>query len=729
MATTEAAKICGLCKEVTLAILPRLHQEELLLELGRRNILVGETYKKESLVSKLWFLMIKEFQGTDRCVIPDPPMAVSGTSCSSATEQRNMRVTLSNDLQDLMETVTLTNCATNIVPVKGTSNNNADLHVSLTQSNGSYSTPVTSPTRSTNLTATQPSTSVTMSSPQRLPILAQEVIVETTTVTSPRKSARLHTLETQASSSSVRNLQNIDNEAVETLEESTATKEGLGKGYLKRELRAVTVTRQSCSVVTELGAMRELVDEDGDDPNAEEDEEEDGVSSDEDDAPLEDDDDPDWQPDSPVEDRQPHSGDIPVEANVSGKDSSSGLAGPSEEVVTDSHGQKKAHPQEPMKLHSPEQGYYKCKECDVSFKYSSQRSTHMKQVHSPPGSSGALCEQCGYKAPTQHALKLHIYKHTGERPYKCTLCAFSARKPSIVKRHVTISHPGKNSYKCAYCSHFAETKSLLRKHEDAHKTEHVHKCPVRSCPISSNDRNELIAHLARSHKKSQQYSCPECDHKTYLLRELKEHMKTFGHEKTYKCDKCEFSAKTYPSLRSHRRGHNANKKYKCDKCGFSSAFKAVVLNHTNKVHGDNAFQCPHCEFNADTQDDLSIHLGKHSNRITCDMCGYIAKTKERLEQHIEEHSTANKLFGCTTHGCNFLTPDQQCLVRHLTSHELGRPFPCEHCDYRAKKKEVLAVHMRLHTGEKPLKCTKCSYSTSLGHMLRKHEARHEQGLI
>eukprot|EP00058_Branchiostoma_floridae_P001063 XP_002586551.1 hypothetical protein BRAFLDRAFT_106333 [Branchiostoma floridae] len=617
MATTEAAKICGLCKEVTLAILPRLHQEELLLELGRRNILVGETYKKESLVSKLWFLMIKE------------------------------------------------------------------------------------------------------------------VIVETTTVTSPRKSARLHTLETQASSSSVRNLQNIDNEAVETLEESTATKEGLGKGYLKRELRAVTVTRQSCSVVTELGAMRELVDEDGDDPNAEEDEEEDGVSSDEDDAPLEDDDDPDWQPDSPVEDRQPHSGDIPVEANVSGKDSSSGVAGPSEEVVTDSQGQTKAHHQEPMKLHtsSSEQGYYKCKECDASFKYSSQRSMHMKQVHGPPGSSGALCEQCGYKAPTQHALKLHIYKHTGERPYKCTLCAFSARKPSIVKRHVTISHPGKNSYKCAHCSHFAKTKSLLRKHEDAHKAQHVHKCPVQSCPISSNDRNELIAHLARSHKKSQQYSCPECDHKTYLLRELKEHMKTFGHEKTYKCDKCEFSAKTYPRLRNHKRGHNANKKYKCDKCGFSSAFKAVVLNHTAKVHGDNAFQCPHCEFNADTQDDLSIHLGKHSNRVTCDMCGYIAKTKERLEQHIDEHSAANKLFGCTTHGCNFVTPDQQCLVRHLTSHEPDRPFPCEHCDYRAKKKEVLAVHMRLHTGEKPLKCTKCSYSTSLGHMLRKHEARHEQGLI
>ncbi|CAH1250328.1 ZNF665 [Branchiostoma lanceolatum] len=775
MATTEGAKICGFCKEVTLAVLPRLHLEELLLELGRRNIMVGESYKKESLVSKLWFFMIKEFQGTDRSVIPDVPTAATGTSSSSAAEQRNMWVTLSNDLQELMETVTSTNSTTNIVPAASTANN--------AQSNGSSrstsSTLETSPTKSTNPTLTQPSTSVTMTSPQRLPIFAQEVIVETTAGTSPRRSARLHTLETQASSSSVRNLG-------ETLEESTLTKEGLGKGYLKRELRAVTVTRsKSCSVgsntvVTDLGAIRELVDEDGDDTNAAEDEEEDGVSSD-DDAPMDDDDDSDWQPDSPLEDREAP---ISSDREAGGKDSSSGLPEPFEEVATDSQGEvstppsgegttnqhqgptqmlkcpdcdfttasklklehhktshdktriftcckcdyrghKKAHLQEHMKFHTREK-VYNCKECDFTCKFRAQLSLHMKHAHGAPGSQGALCEQCGYRAETPYLLKLHKYKHTGERPYKCSLCAFAARHRSTLERHGKISHPGKNCYKCSYCNHFAETKSLLRKHEKTHKAEHLHKCPVRSCPISSNNREELVAHLARSHKKSQEYSCPACDHKTYLLRELKEHMKTHGHEKIYKCDKCVFTAKTWECLRNHKARHNRTKKFKCDKCDFSSAFKSVLVTHT-RVHGDNPFQCLHCEFQAGNQTDLSIHLGKHANTITCDMCGYIANTKERLEQHIEEHSTAHKIYSCTA--CDFATPDQPCLVRHMTSHDLDRQFPCDHCDYRAKKKEVLAVHMRLHTGEKPLKCSKCDFATSLGHALRTHERRHMQGLI
>ncbi|XP_035663146.1 zinc finger protein 271-like isoform X1 [Branchiostoma floridae] len=758
MATTEAAKICGLCKEVTLAILPRLHQEELLLELGRRNILVGETFKKESLVSKLWFIMIKEFQGTDRCVIPDPPTAASGTSCSSATEQRNMWVTLSNDLQELMETVTSTNTATNIVPV-------------------------TSPTRSTNPTLTQPSTSVTMSSPQRLPILAQEVVVETTTVTSPRRSARLHTLETQASSSSVRNLRNIG----ETLEENTATKEGLGKGYLKRELRAVTVTRQSCSVgsntvVTDLGAMRELVDEDGNDPNAEEeDDDEDGVSSDEDDAPL-DDDDPDWQPDSPVEDRQPHSS-SDIEASVSDKNSH---AGTSEEVITVSQGEiltpprhdgptksqqqgrspivkcpecdfttasghrlrqhktchdktriyackkceyrgrKKAHLQDHMKVHSGEQAY-KCRECDFSSRLSSQLSLHMKKEHGAPGASGALCELCGYKAERLYMLKLHRYKHTGEKPYKCLLCAFTARDMPTLVRHSKVSHPGENCYKCAHCSHFAKTRSLLRKHERTHKAEHVHKSPTRPCPVSSNDRNKLVAQRARSNNKrqtSQQYSCPVCNHKTDLLCNMKEHMKTHG--KVYKCDRCEFSANTYASLRQHIANHKKTEKYKCDKCDFTSKTKFVLLRHT-KDHGDNPFQCQHCEFNANTQDDLSIHLGEHfdpSNAIICGLCGYVAKTEDRLEQHIAEHDAGLKMYKCDFHGCDFSSPDRQCFVRHVTSHDPSRQYPCKLCDYRAKRKIDLATHMRTHTGEKPLKCSKCPFATSLPPELKRHEAGH-----
>ncbi|XP_066265798.1 zinc finger protein 665-like [Branchiostoma lanceolatum] len=819
MATAPGGRIYGLSKDVTLAVLPRLHQEELVFELGRRNIMVGESYKKESLVSKLWFLMIKEYQGMVHSVTPsDTPTNTTGASGSSATEQRNMWVTLSNDLQELMETVTSTNGATNIVPVTATSN-------SPTVANGAYTA---TSGRSSNHTQSQPLRSVTIASPQRLPmsIFAQEVVLDTTAEegmpknrgASPRRSARLHTLETheEATSSSVGNLGHIG-EAVETYEsseENSATNGGPGKG--QRKLRAMAVTRsKSCSVgsntvVTDLGAIRELVDEDGDDTNAAEDEEEDGASSDEDDdAPMDDDDDSDWQPDSPLEDRQQQSSG--TKRKASGKDSSSGFATSFEEAVTTlanldnqpplklqrtSHdkrkqkgfqglkiltcqqcafttkypkvmarhtqghthklkcskcefttesqkdlnqhmtthdktrvyackeceyrGRRKAHLKEHMRVHTGEEAL-KCHECNFTSKFRGKMARHMAMEH---GTQCLLCDQCGYRTTDAYALKLHMNKHTGEKPYKCARCTAAYTNSKGLERHVKSSHPGQNCYKCDHCSHLAESLTLLHEHKKVHKAAHAHKCPVKSCTFSSDDRVEFFDHLSKRHNKSQQYFCNVCNHKTYLLRELKDHMKTHG--KVFKCEKCEFSANTYASFRQHITKHNKTAQYKCDKCDFTSKVKSIVVRHS-KDHGDNPFQCPHCEFKADTQDDLSIHLGKHMNMynpITCGLCGYVAKTEEKLEQHIEEHDSELKVHKCDFHGCDFSSPDRQCFIRHVTSHDPSRQFPCELCDYRAKKKCDLATHMRIHTGEKPLKCSKCPYTASLLHELKRHEAGH-----
>ncbi|XP_035663109.1 zinc finger protein 665-like [Branchiostoma floridae] len=867
MATVQGGKVCGLSKDVTLAVLPRLHQEELLLELGRRNILVGETYKKESLVSKLWFLMIKEYQGMVHSVTPSNP-PTTGTSRSSASEQRNMWVTLSNDLQELMETVTSTNTAANVVPVTSPTrstnpNTTQELMETVTSANGetntvpitgtancptqtngtftatsangvSTSTLLTTAAQSSYPTQTQPLTSVTIASPQQLPmsIFAQEVVVETATeeglsknrITSPRRSPRLHTSETQdkASSSSLNNLGHIG-EVVETYqpsEENPATKDGLGKG--KRKLCAMAVTRStSCSVgsntvVTDLGAMRELVDEDGEDSNEAEDDDddeyevssdddEDEVSSDEDDDPLDDDDDSDWQPDSPVEDRQPpgsskrksnakdgSSGITPEEATTSPtypqqpphklqktsskktrergfqleKELECPTCGyntrypkvmkrhiqghghkvkcPECEFTTEStkrmnqhmtthdktrlfacklcdyRGRKKGHLQDHMRVHTGEQSH-KCRECNFTCKFRGTLTQHMAMKH---GTQCLLCEQCGFRTTGGYALKVHMRKHTGEKPYKCSECSAAYRASKGLERHVKASHPGKNCYKCDYCPHLTESLTLLREHKKIHKAAHEHKCPVRSCTFSSDDRDKFFDHLSQTHGKSQQYFCNICNHKTYLMRELKEHMKTHGD--VFKCDKCEFSANTYATFRHHIANHKKTEKYKCDKCDFTSNSKSVVLRHT-KDHGDIPFQCPHCEYKADTQDDLSIHLGKHANvfkAITCGLCGYIAKTEERLEQHIAEHDAGLKMYKCDFRGCDFSTPDHKCFVRHVTSHDPSRKYPCKVCDYRARKRSDLATHMRLHTGEKPLKCSKCPFAASLLNELKRHEAGH-----
>lgn len=57
--------------------------------------------------------------------------------------------------------------------------------------------------------------------------------------------------------------------------------------------------------------------------------------------------------------------------------------------------------------------------------------------------------------------------HTGEKPYSCPHCPYSATTRTTLKRHVR-THTGERPYACAYCSYRSNQKGTLKSHILAH---------------------------------------------------------------------------------------------------------------------------------------------------------------------------------------------------------------------------------------------------------------------
>ena len=75
------------------------------------------------------------------------------------------------------------------------------------------------------------------------------------------------------------------------------------------------------------------------------------------------------------------------------------------------------------------------------------------------------CEFCGKIFKNCSNLTVHRRSHTGEKPYKCRLCAYACAQSSKLTRHMkTHGRMGKDVYKCKFCNMPFSVPSTLEKH-------------------------------------------------------------------------------------------------------------------------------------------------------------------------------------------------------------------------------------------------------------------------
>ncbi|XP_063545030.1 zinc finger protein 723-like [Cydia strobilella] len=158
---------------------------------------------------------------------------------------------------------------------------------------------------------------------------------------------------------------------------------------------------------------------------------------------------------------------------------------------------------------------YKCDDCNKSFLSKSSLSTHIDRVHlnikprfrfynykksARPGVKlDYMCETCG-KAYTCFALlKTHQMTHTGERPFKCSLCPKSFITASQLKGHRDSFHARIRKYRCPQCPKTFLRQSSIYKHRLIHTGEKPYECSI--CSKAFTQSGSLTTHVKYVHMK------------------------------------------------------------------------------------------------------------------------------------------------------------------------------------------------------------------------------------
>ncbi|XP_045773687.1 gastrula zinc finger protein XlCGF57.1-like [Maniola jurtina] len=135
-----------------------------------------------------------------------------------------------------------------------------------------------------------------------------------------------------------------------------------------------------------------------------------------------------------------------------------------------------------------------CNFCGMAFSMKGNLQTHIRRMHSEKSGQCSVCLQ------TFSDLKVHMRKHTGEKPYVCGTCNAAFAVKRSLAHHILFKHENAGKFKCSIgdCTKSFPTATMLEFHLLKQHTNHTpYVC--QHCPRSFFRGSDLSRHLKGTH--------------------------------------------------------------------------------------------------------------------------------------------------------------------------------------------------------------------------------------